>query len=187
MLRLRSPATIFATVLTLAAGCASSSSSSNAPASEGHGLDISLPDVDGEIVTPVANSDGDVFVLAFWATWCQPCQQELSKMNAMYADRRARGLQIFAISIDDPSTAAQVGPWVEREGYDFPVLLDRETQVLTRYNPRGDIPYYVVLDASGRVLKDHQGYMPGDMDKLSAYLDSVLAPSPTGPTEPDAG
>ena len=54
------------------------------------------------------------------------------------------------------------------------MLLDRETQVLTRFNPRGDIPYYVVLDANGKILKDHQGYMTGDMDDLAAFLDSVL-------------
>lgn len=151
----------------LMAGCAT-------PTAATHGLDIALPDVDGELVTPTAHGERDVFVLAFWATWCQPCQQELSKMNAMYGSRRDRGLHIYAISIDGPDTAAQVGPWVEREGYQFPVLLDRETQVLTRYNPRGDIPYYVVLDAQGRVLKDHQGYMTGDVEELEAYLDSVL-------------
>lgn len=164
--------------LLLALACGPSSGGSTSPgdaeAASSGGLDIALPDVDGELVTPTANSEQDVFVLAFWATWCQPCQQELTKMNVMYDTRKARGLQIFAVSIDGPDTAAQVGPWVEREGYKFPVLLDRETQVLTRYNPRGDIPYYVVLDAQGRVLKDHQGYMTGDMEELETYLDSVL-------------
>jgi hypothetical protein len=72
---------------------------------------------------------------------------------------------------------AQVGPWAQREGYAFPILLDRETQVLSRYNPRGDIPYYVVLDANGTILKDHQGYMTGDMLELEAFLDGVLAPA----------
>ena len=79
--------------------------------------------------------------------------------------------------VDGPDTAAQVGPWVEREGYPFPILIDRETQVLTRFNPRGDIPYYVVLDASGKVLKDHQGYMTGDMEELQRFLDGVLPPA----------
>ena len=40
--------------------------------------------------------------------------------------------------------------------------------------PRGDIPYYVVLDASGKVLKDHQGYMSGDVEELGAFLETVL-------------
>ena len=48
--------------------------------------------------------------------------------------------------------------------------------MLTRFNPRGDIPYYVVLDAQGKVLKEHQGYMTGDMEELQAFLDGVLRP-----------
>lgn len=95
-------------------------------------------------------------------------------MNRLHGSMKDRGLRVYAISIDAPDTAAQVVPWVEREGYGFPVLLDRETEVLTRYNPRGDIPYYVVLDASGKVLKDHQGYMTGDLEELAAFLETVL-------------
>ncbi|MEM6990095.1 MAG: TlpA disulfide reductase family protein [Myxococcota bacterium] len=140
----------------------------------GDSLDISLPDTNGDIISPAAKQSDDVFILAFWATWCQPCQQELTKMSAMYGSMKERGLEIYAVSIDGPDTASQVVPWVEREAYPFPVLLDRETQVLTRYNPRGDIPYYVVLDAKGKVLKDHQGYMSGDMQDLESFLDGVL-------------
>lgn len=167
-------------VLALGMGCQpAGSGSSNTPGgSDGGGsqggIDFSLPNVTGDMTTPTANADTDVFVLAFWATWCQPCQQELTKMNAMYADMSGRGLQIFAVSIDGPDTASQVGPWSQREGYQFPILLDRETQVLTRFNPRGDIPYYVVLDAKGKVIKDHQGYMTGDMEELAEFLDQTL-------------
>ena len=151
----------------LLCGCATSGTARS-------GLDFSLPDLRGSIVTPAAQSSARVFVVAFWATWCQPCQQELAKMNTMYADLKPRGLEVYAVSIDGPDTAAQVGPWVEREGYAFPVLLDRETQVLTRFNPRGDLPYYVVMDATGKVLREHQGYMTGDMDDLASFLDGVL-------------
>lgn len=158
--------------LLLATACAGGQGSASTPSARG--LDVALPDLSGQIVRPAATRDTDVFVLAFWATWCQPCQQELAKMNTSLVPMKGRGLQVFAISIDGPDTSAQVGPWVEREGYAFDVLLDRETQVLTRYNPRGDIPYYVVLDATGRVIDDHQGYMAGDVDTLVGELDRLL-------------
>lgn len=174
MPRRRRPTAVAGLLLALACGPSGGSANPGDAAGSAGGLDFALPDVDGELITPTAQTEQDVFVLTFWATWCQPCQQELTKMNAMYDTRKGRGLHIYAVSIDGPDTAALVGPWAEREGYQFPVLLDRETQVLTRYNPRGDIPYYVVLDARGKVLKDHQGYMTGDMEELEAYLDSVL-------------
>lgn len=56
-------------------------------------------------------------------------------------------------------------------------MLDRETSLLSSYNPKGDIPFYVVLDADGQVIKAHQGYVKGDMEGLRAFLDERL-PSP---------
>ncbi|MFO0631452.1 MAG: TlpA disulfide reductase family protein [Nannocystaceae bacterium] len=170
----RSELTRALVVVAFALACQPQGASRNPDAA----LDVALPDLRGALVRPTPASERDVFVFAFWATWCQPCQQELAQMDRVLAPMSTRGLQLFAISIDGPDTAAQVAPWVEREGYDFPVLLDRETQVLTRYNPRGDIPYYVVLDASGRVLDDHQGYMAGDVDTLAAELERLLPAAP---------
>jgi peroxiredoxin len=164
------PRRLDALLFLVCAGCA------HAPAGDREGLDIALPDLQGQLVRPAAATESDVFVLAFWATWCQPCQQELSQMNTTLVAMKSRGLQVYAISIDGPDTMAQVVPWVEREAYSFPVLLDRETQVLTRYNPRGDIPYYVVLDAKGKVIDDHQGYMAGDVDALAGELEKLLPP-----------
>ena len=98
-----------ATLLVLACGPSGGSTGPADGAGDAGGLDISLPNVDGELVTPTAESDQDVFVLAFWATWCQPCQQELTKMSGMYATRKERGLQIFAVSIDGQPRAMCCG------------------------------------------------------------------------------
>lgn len=165
---------LLANLLVTSGGCANQAAAGAGGGGGSDSLDITLPDTKGDMISPAATSADDVFILAFWATWCQPCQQELTKMSSMYTKMKGRGLEIYAVSIDGPDTASQVVPWVEREAYPFPVLLDRETQVLTRFNPRGDIPYYVVLDAQGKVLKDHQGYMSGDMEELETFLDGVL-------------
>lgn len=166
---------IVSSVLLAGTACATGPTADAGSSDRGDGgLDVALPSVDGDIVELRADRETDLFVLAFWATWCQPCQQELAKMAAVYRDKRGRGLRLYAVSIDGPDTVAQVGPWVQREAYPFPVLIDRETQVLFRYDPRGDIPYYVVLDARGKVLKDHQGYVTGDIEELDAFLEQRL-------------
>lgn len=142
---------------------------------EGSGVALfRLPDVDGNEVEVVTVPGGRT-VLTFWATWCQPCQSELSKLDSVYADLRGRGLSVYAINVDDPSTVAQVGSWVAREGYRFPVLLDSDSSILARYHPRKEIPFYVVLDGDARVVEDHQGYTPGDIDALRTRLEQALA------------
>jgi hypothetical protein len=46
--------------------------------------------------------------------------------------------------------------------------------LLARYNPKGDIPFYVVLDADGNILQSHQGYVKGDEVKLEQFLTEQL-------------
>lgn len=145
-----------------------------ATAGSGTSALFSLENVDGDPTEVGAQAETDVVVLAFWATWCQPCQSEMTKMSTMYEQLSARGLRLYAINIDAPDTQPLVAPWVAREGYKFPVLLDSETEILSRYHQNGEIPYYVVLDSRGMVLQDHQGYTEGDVEKLHAYLDSLL-------------
>jgi peroxiredoxin len=142
---------------------------------EGAGVALfRLPDVAGHEVEVVTVPGGRT-VLTFWATWCQPCQSELSKLDSVYADLRGRGLSVYAINVDDPSTVAQVGGWVSREGYRFPVLLDTESEILARYHPRKEIPFYVVLDGDARVVEHHEGYTPGDIDALRTRLEQALS------------
>lgn len=159
--------------------CDSGGDSSVAPtdASTSTGLDITLPSIDGDDVSLAASTESDVFVLTFWATWCEPCQAELAKFQPIWRELSPRGMQLIAIATDGPDSAAGVPTIARREGYEFPVLLDRDSEVFARYNPSGDLPFYVVLDAKGTVLKSHQGYNPGDEDELRHFLEQKLPPA----------
>jgi peroxiredoxin len=140
-------------------------------------LGITLPDLDDADFEIVSKTKNDVHVLAFWAVWCQPCQAELAELQIIWKDMRDRGLNVYAVSIDGPETQTRVAGLANSEGYEFPVLLDRETEVLSSFNPKGDIPFYVVLDADGQVIKSHQGYVKGDMEGLRAFLEEKLPAS----------
>ncbi|GEM_PF-324800 len=137
-------------------------------------LEIMLPDINDDDVTITSKTDHDLHILCFWAVWCTPCQAELAKMGPMWEEMKDRGLNIYAISIDGPDSTSRVPGFAQSQGYKFPVLLDRETEVLAQYNPKGDIPFYVILDADGNVVKSHQGYVKGDMVGLKKYLDTTL-------------
>ncbi|TPV96643.1 MAG: TlpA family protein disulfide reductase [Myxococcales bacterium FL481] len=137
-------------------------------------LEITLPDLNDDDYTLTSRSENDLHILCFWAVWCTPCQAELNAMMPMWENMRSRGLNVYAVSIDGPDSQARVAPHVQQAGWEFPVLLDRETEVLSKYHPKGDVPFYVILDAEGEVVKTHQGYVKGDMEALEQYLQETL-------------
>ena len=140
-------------------------------------LGITMLNLDDEDVSLISKTADDVHILAFWATWCVPCVGELAKMEPMYGRLKDRGLNIYAVSIDGPDTISRVPGFAAGEGWSFEVTYDPETELLARYNPKGDIPFYVVLDADGNNIKSHQGYVKGDVAKLEQFLDEKLPPA----------
>lgn len=150
--------------------------------------DFNLRDIDGKAV-PLSQFKGKVVLINFWATWCAPCQVEMPHLQKFYDELKGDGLVVLSISTDDARSASQVKPLIKRNGYTFPVLLDKETAVVAQYNPSKVLPYSVLLDRDHRIRAVHQGYSPGDEVSLHAELLAMLGVSPDGGSlsTPDAG
>lgn len=136
--------------------------------------DFTLRDVNGAEHT-LSSLKGKVVVMSFWATWCGPCKEEMPHLQAMYTELKDKGLEVLSISTDDARSASRVKPFVAKMGYTFPVLLDRESTVIAAYNPSKTLPYTVVVDRDGNVVRRTSGYNPGDETELKTFLTTTLA------------
>ena len=58
-----------------------------------------LHTLDGRNIS-TADLSGKVIVLTFWATWCEPCRDELPLLSAYAARNADRGLQVLGFSLD---------------------------------------------------------------------------------------
>ncbi len=139
-------------------------------------IDFTLKDLDGNTVRLSDYFEKKVILLDFWATWCVPCVKELPHFQDFYDKYRKEGLIVLAITVDGPETIALVRPFIERYNYDFPVLLDTESKVIALYNPRVILPYTILIDRSGTIRHVHQGYSPGDEQKLEEEIIELLQP-----------
>ncbi|MBI2502285.1 MAG: TlpA family protein disulfide reductase [Candidatus Latescibacteria bacterium] len=143
----------------------------------GEGVQFVLPDLDGRQVSLQEELARGPVVLDFWATWCKPCIQALPKLAQIAADYQDRGVQVYTVNIDGPRNLAKIRPFLQRHQVKLPVLLDRTNQVMKQFQLNA-MPATLILTAQGGVVYRHQGYQPGDEDKLRAALEALVPPKP---------
>jgi len=130
---------------------------------------FSLENLNGNRVS-LADQRGKIVLVDFWATWCGPCLKELPHIQQLHEEYRERGLMVLAISTD--SQTEKVLPFVEKEGYTFPVLY-ADSQVQTAYGVRG-IPAVYLIDRQGFLRFQKVGFGPGGEKILIAEVEKLL-------------
>jgi cytochrome c biogenesis protein CcmG/thiol:disulfide interchange protein DsbE len=130
---------------------------------------FTLATTDGRPVS-LAGLRGKPVVIAFFASWCQPCQEELPVLEQFARDEGDR-MHVVAISFQDLKSDSV--DFVHRLGVTFPALLDGPTApVAERYGVRG-IPQTVFVDANGVVRGRVYGVT--SHDELAPAIDDLLA------------
>ncbi len=135
--------------------------------------EFSLRDINGQEVS-LSSYKGKVVLVNFWATWCGPCKLEMPHLDKMDREFEDKGFEVISISTDDARAASKVKPLIKRGGYGFTVLLDKDTAVVSKYNPAKTLPYNVLIDRSGAIHKVFQGYNPGDEVELRKEVEALL-------------
>ncbi len=154
----------------LLVGCGSTAPESSS-ASRGTIHNFVLEDIDGQ-THALSDYLGDkTIVLTFFAMWCEPCKKEMGHLSDLFEARRADGLMVIAVSMDEPETQGMVRPYVKQRNFNFPVLLDSEGRVAGQLNPRRDAPFNLIIYKNKNIVWSNGGYVQGDEKVL---LDKIL-------------
>jgi cytochrome c biogenesis protein CcmG/thiol:disulfide interchange protein DsbE len=94
----------------------------------------------------LAAAQGKVVIVHFWATWCAPCREEMPLLEAFYRGHRAEGVEVIAISLDEPEDIAQVTSVMKE--FSFPAALLSQTKA-KGYGRLWRIPLTFVVDRQG--------------------------------------
>jgi len=109
-----------------------------------------------------AEFDGQVVLVNFWATWCQPCREEMPMLADLHQELQSEGFQVVGIALDD---VAQAREFAAELGIDYPILVG-STDVMTVTqlygNRSGVLPYSVLLDREGIIRWTYLGELKED-------------------------
>jgi len=117
---------------------------------------LRLPDTSGNEQS-LAQWRDKILIVNFWATWCEPCREEVPVLLRVQAKYASNGVQIVGISIDSVDKVRQ---FATEYKIGYPLVIGNMAVIdLTRRlgNKVGGLPYTVVLDRSGRVVNTHLG------------------------------
>ncbi len=116
--------------------------------------DFVLQDLDGKAVR-LSNFRGRVVFLNVWTTWCEPCRVEMPSMEVLHQRLAGDGFVLLAVSADADGREV-VAPFVEELDVNFPVLLDPDGHVVSRYRVTG-YPETFIIDRGGQVVAHEIG------------------------------
>lgn len=134
-------------------------------------LALALPDPEGKQES-LGQWKGKLLIVNFWATWCEPCKEEMPRFIQLQNRYGARGLQFVGIAIDQ---ADKVRRFAKDIDLNYPTLVGGYGAIelsKTLGNRLGALPFTVVLDRAGGVVHTQLG--PLKDAQLQAMIGQLL-------------
>jgi cytochrome c biogenesis protein CcmG/thiol:disulfide interchange protein DsbE len=140
--------------------------------------DFSLTDLSGRRLS-LSEYKGKVVLLNFWATWCDPCRQEIPRFVELQNKYGERGLQVVGVSLDDDAKA--VPPFYRQYKMNYPVAVG-DAKLAERFGDILGLPVNLLIDRDGRIAARHVGEanIPQVETEIRSLLQTPQAPQGGG-------
>jgi thiol-disulfide isomerase/thioredoxin len=113
---------------------------------------------------------GNVVVIDFWASWCNPCRRSMPELSQIAAELGSRGLKVIGIN-REPEAPEEAAKALRAIAPHFPSVIDDR-----HYGERlglTTLPTSFVLDRQGIVRHFHMGYVEANV--IRAEIEALLA------------
>ncbi|MDB4324827.1 TlpA family protein disulfide reductase [bacterium] len=116
--------------------------------------DFTLTDIEGKQFK-LSDTEGQVRLVDFWATWCAPCREEIPMLKELEKTYGPQGLTMVAISDEDRDVIAE---FVSDQGIEYTNLCD-SGDVMMEYSVFG-LPTAFLIGPDGSILEHYTGPKP---------------------------
>ena len=133
--------------------------------------------LDGQVEIALADLRGEVVLLNGWATWCEPCREEMPLLQQLQEEYGAQGLHVVGVSIDRGDVAEKIEQFAADTGVTFTLLHDPKNVFSRTFQTTG-VPETVLIGRDGELLYRWKGPLEGsaaDRDLIQAALDGSVS------------
>ncbi|MDC0046915.1 TlpA family protein disulfide reductase [Candidatus Pelagibacter sp.] len=128
---------------------------------------IFLDDTDEEI--DIQNLDSQLIILNFWATWCEPCKEEMPSLNRLQASKKVKNLKIYPINIGKENLN-KVNSFFAELGIDnLEPYFDNPSTLAKTFSLRG-VPTTIFLNSKGEEFARIIGSINFDDENFISWL-----------------
>lgn len=133
--------------------------------------DFKVEMFDGETIR-LSELRGKVVLVNFWATWCPPCREELTYVQADLIDR-FKGKDFVFIPISRGEEYGTVAAFRKRMGYTFPMGLDPDQSIFRKF-ASNYIPRNFLIDRDGRVVLASVGFTKEEFVEMVKLIEKTI-------------
>jgi cytochrome c biogenesis protein CcmG/thiol:disulfide interchange protein DsbE len=126
--------------------------------------------------SPITVKPGRPTLVIFLAHWCPHCRREVPVLTQWQKDGGVPdGVDVIGVATGTKASAPNYPPseWLANEHFPFPVMADSDTYAAAAAYGLSSYPYFVVLDANGKVVQRASGEV--DPSTLTPLLNSVAS------------
>ena len=155
-----------------ASGCSVEWKPSQIPETGEIAGDFQLEDLNGNSIA-LNDFYGKPILLNFFATWCNPCREEIPLLETIHDDSRWQDEDLVILAVDIGEKKTTVKDFVEQYGISFKVLVDTEREVSMQYFVRG-VPTTYFINRKGVIQNITIGAFAG-VEEIEKNLNKIIS------------
>ena len=128
----------------------------------------------GDKVQKLADLNGKVVILDFWATYCGPCKQAIPHLNSLVAKYGAENLQIVGLNVGGAEDKPKIPAFVASTKIDYQIAFPDEDLKDFVFAETDSIPQAAVFDRKGRMITKTVGFSQAIQKQLDEAVEQAI-------------